>query len=75
MFIACPLLYFAAPLLMRSFTSDRAIDIGVSYLRIDVFVLPIYMMLFAINSFLQALKSPYGPYLSAFTGRLLAWLF
>ena len=44
---------------MRSFTSDRAvIDIGVSYLRIDVFVLPIYMMLFAINSFLQALKRP-----------------
>ena len=35
MFIACPLLYFFAPLLMRSFTSDRAvIDIGVSYLRI-----------------------------------------
>ena len=59
MFVACPLLYFSAPLLMRSFTSDRAvIDIGVSYLRIDVFVLPIYMMLFAINSFLQALKRP-----------------
>ena len=59
MFIACPLLYFSAPLLMRSFTPDRAvIDIGVSYLRIDVFVLPIYMMLFAINSFLQALKRP-----------------
>ena len=59
MFVACPLLYFSAPLLMRSFTSDLAvIDIGVSYLRIDVFVLPIYMMLFAINSFLQALKRP-----------------
>ena len=59
MFVACPLLYFSAPLLMRSFTSDRTvIDIGVSYLRIDVFVLPIYMMLFAINSFLQALKRP-----------------
>ena len=59
MFVACPLLYFSAPLLMRSFTSDRAvIDIGISYLRVDVFVLPIYMMLFAINSFLQALKRP-----------------
>ena len=44
---------------MLSFTSDPAvIDIGVGYLRVDVFVLPIYMMLFAINSFLQALKNP-----------------
>ena len=34
------------------------IRIGVSYLRIDGFILPIYMMLFAINSFLQALKRP-----------------
>ena len=58
-YVCCmPIIVFSAPLLMRSFTSDRAvIDVGVSY-RIDVFVLPIYMMLFAINSFLQALKRP-----------------
>ena len=44
---------------MRSFTDDpEVIAIGVSYLRIDGFILPIYMMLFAINSFLQALKRP-----------------
>ncbi|MGC6452777.1 MAG: MATE family efflux transporter [Candidatus Puniceispirillaceae bacterium] len=59
MAIACPILYFAAPLLMRSFTDDaEVISIGVSYLRIDGFILPIYMMMFAINSFLQALKRP-----------------
>ena len=59
MAIACPILFFASPLLMRIFTSDTdVIRIGVSYLRIDGFILPIYMMLFAINSFLQALKKP-----------------
>ena len=59
MAVACPILYFASPLLMRSFTDDpEVIAIGVSYLRIDGFILPIYMMLFAINSFLQALKRP-----------------
>lgn len=59
MAVACPILYFASPLLMRSFTDDpEVISIGVSYLRIDGFILPIYMMLFAINSFLQALKRP-----------------
>ena len=59
MVVACPILYFAAPLLMRTFTPDPdVIRIGVGYLRIDGFILPIYMMLFAINSFLQALKRP-----------------
>ena len=59
MAVACPILYFASPLLMRSFTDDpEVIAIGVSYLRIDGFILPIYMMLFAFNSFLQALKRP-----------------
>ena len=59
MAVACPVLFFASPLLMRTFTSDpEVIRIGVSYLRVDGFILPIYMMLFAINSFLQALKRP-----------------
>ena len=59
MAVACPILYFASPLLMRTFTDDTdVIRIGVSYLRVDGFILPIYMMLFAINSFLQALKRP-----------------
>lgn len=59
MAVACPILYFASPMLMRTFTDDAdVIRIGVSYLRVDGFILPIYMMLFAINSFLQALKRP-----------------
>ena len=59
MAVACPILFFASPLLMRTFTPDpEVIAIGVSYLRVDGFILPVYMMLFAINSLLQALKSP-----------------
>jgi len=81
MLVACPILYFAAPLLMRSFTPDPdVIDIGVSYLRIDGFILPIYMMLFAINSFLQALKKPVwtlviGIYRQAFGAAFFSYLY
>jgi putative MATE family efflux protein len=81
MCIACPILFFAAPLLMRSFTPDPAvIDIGVSYLRVDGFILPIYMMLFAINSFLQALKKPFwtlviGIYRQAFGVAFFSYLY
>ncbi len=81
MCIACPILFFAAPLLMRSFTPDPAvIDIGVSYLRVDGFILPIYMMLFAINSFLQALKKPFwtlviGVYRQAFGVAFFSYLY
>jgi Na+-driven multidrug efflux pump len=81
MAVACPILYFAAPLLMRSFTADPdVIAIGVSYLRIDGFILPIYMMLFAINSFLQALKRPIwtfwiGVYRQAFGVAFFSWIY
>jgi putative MATE family efflux protein len=81
MAIACPILFFASPLLMRMFTSDvDVIKIGVSYLRIDGFILPIYMMLFAINSFLQALKKPIwtlwiGIYRQSFGVAFFSWIF
>ena len=81
MLVACPILYFTAPLLMRIFTPDPAvIDIGVSYLRIDGFILPIYMMLFAINAFLQALKKPVwtlviGIYRQAFGVAFFSYLY
>ena len=81
MIAACPILYFAAPLLMRIFTSDPAvIEIGVSYLHVDGFILPIYMMLFAINSFLQALKKPIwtlliGIYRQAFGVAFFSYIF
>jgi len=81
MAVACPILFFASPLLMRTFTDDpEVIRIGVSYLRIDGFILPIYMMLFAINSFLQALKRPIwtfwiGVYRQAFGVAFFVYLY
>lgn len=58
-FAAFPILWFASPFVIALFNDDpEVVRIGVSYLRIDGFLFPIYMMLFAINSFLQALKRP-----------------
>ena len=57
--IAVPILLFASPFAMSIFTDDAdVIAVGVSYLRVDAFLFAIYMMLFSINSFLQALKRP-----------------
>ena len=57
--IAIPVIWALGPLLMRLFTDDpEVIRVSVSYLRIDSLILPFYMMLFSINSLLQALKRP-----------------
>ena len=57
--VAFPILWFGSPYVIRLFSDDpEVIRIGTSYLRVDSFIFPIYMMLFAINSFLQALKRP-----------------
>ena len=62
MLVACPLLLIALPLMMRVFTDDaEVIRIGVSNLRVDGLIMPFYVMLFSINSFLQALKKPIWP--------------
>lgn len=59
MALACPLLWFGGGAAMRIFTDDPAvIAAGRSYLKVDSFMLPVYMMLFSINSLLQALKRP-----------------
>lgn len=59
MVIACPILWFGGRTFMGFFTNDDAVkDVGALYLKIDGLILPIYMMLFAINSHLQALKKP-----------------
>jgi Na+-driven multidrug efflux pump len=56
---AAPILWFGGRYAMQIFTNDPdVIAVGVSYLRVDSFLFPIYMMLFSINSFLQALKKP-----------------
>ena len=57
--VAAPALWFGGGLAMSIFTDDpKVIEIGISYLRVDGFLFPIYMMLFSINSLLQALKKP-----------------
>ncbi len=56
---AAPILWFGGAFAMSFFTDDQAvIDVGQSYLRVDSFLFILYMMLFSINSFLQALKRP-----------------
>lgn len=59
MVVACPILWIGGRTFMGVFTTDDAVkDVGALYLKIDGVLLPIYMMLFAINSHLQALKKP-----------------
>ena len=56
---AAPILWFGGGAAMSLFTDDQSvIDVGISYLRVDSFLFILYMMLFSINSFLQALKRP-----------------
>lgn len=56
---AAPVLWFGGAFAMGLFTDDQAvIPIGQWYLRVDSFLFPLYMMLFSINSLLQALKKP-----------------
>ena len=59
MLVASVILWIAGKLAMGVFTDDpEVIRIGASYLAVDGFILPIYVMLFGINSVLQAFKKP-----------------
>jgi putative MATE family efflux protein len=59
MFLGSLVLWVAAPFMMAIFSSDpEVIRIGSQYLRVDGFILPVYIVLFAMNSFLQALQKP-----------------
>jgi len=56
---AAPILWFGGGYAMGLFTDDaEVIGIGHLYLRVDSFLFVLYMMLFSINSFLQAMKRP-----------------
>lgn len=56
---AAPILWFGGGAALSLFTDDHpVIEVGVSYLRVDSFLFILYMMLFSINSLLQALKRP-----------------
>ncbi len=77
---AC-VLWFAAGPALSVFTDDAdVIEIGKSYLHVDGFILPVYVMLFAINSLLQAFKRPgYTLWISIYRQgigvALFGWLF
>lgn len=59
MLAASAILWVAAEFLMNIFTDNEEVKrIGSQYLRVDGFILPIYLVLFAINSLLQAFKKP-----------------
>ncbi|KMK66839.1 MATE family efflux transporter [Puniceibacterium sp. IMCC21224] len=59
MAITCPILWLGADWAMGVFTDDPEVRAaGVSYLHFDTLLLPVYAMLFLINSLLQALKRP-----------------
>lgn len=59
MLIASGVLWLAAELLMGIFSDNPEVQrIGAQYLRVDGFILPVYLVLFAINSLLQAFKKP-----------------
>lgn len=79
--IAAPILWFGGGLLMGVFTNDpEVIRVGSSYLRVDSLLMPIYMMLFASNSFLQAVKRPVWTlwislYRQGFGVAFFVWLF
>ncbi|SEW08962.1 putative efflux protein, MATE family [Cognatiyoonia koreensis] len=81
MIVACPILWFGGRTFMGFFTSDPAVkDVGALYLKIDGLILPVYMMLFAINSHLQALKKPIytlwiGLYRQGFGIAFFIWLY
>lgn len=56
---AMPVLFFGGRFAMSLFSDDPdVIRVGAVYLRVDAILFPIYMMLFSINSLLQALKKP-----------------
>ena len=53
------ILWFAARPAMGLFSSDpEVVRIGGDYLNVDGFILPVYILLFAMNSLLQALRRP-----------------
>lgn len=79
--IACPILWIFGRALLGPFTDDpEVIRVGFAYLSVDSVILPVYMMLFAINSFLQALKRSIWTvwtslYRQGFGIAFLVWLF
>ncbi|MGI9390123.1 MAG: MATE family efflux transporter [Boseongicola sp.] len=81
MAVACPILWLGADAALSIFTKDPEVQrIGVGYLHFDALLLPVYAMLFIINSLLQALKRPIfvlwiSIYRQGFGVAFFVWLF
>lgn len=79
--VTMPLLWFGGAHAMKIFTSDpEVVAIGASYLLVDGFLFPLYMMLFSINSFLQGVRKPgyifwIGMYRQGFGVAFFVWIF
>ena len=59
MFLGSLVLWIAAPYAMAIFSDDpEVVRLGANYLRVDGFILPVYILLFAANSFLQGMQKP-----------------
>ena len=79
--LATPILLFGGSFAMALFSNDPdVIRAGSSYLRVDAFLFPIYMMLFSINSLLQSFKQAIwtlwiSVYRQGFAVGFFVWLF
>lgn len=79
--LATPILFFGGSFVMALFSNDPdVIRAGSSYLRVDAFLFPIYMMLFSINSLLQAFKQAIwtlwiSVYRQGFAVAFFVWVF
>ena len=79
--LATPILFFGGTFVLALFSNDPdVIRAGSSYLRVDAFLFPIYMMLFSINSLLQAFKQAIwtlwiSVYRQGFAVAFFVWVF
>lgn len=79
--IACPVIWLFGRYVLQLFTDDPdVVRVALAYLRVDSLLLPLYMMMFAVNSFLQALKRPIWTvwislYRQGFGVAFFVWLF
>jgi putative MATE family efflux protein len=79
--LAFPVLWIFGRTILGLFTDDaEVIRVGLAYLRVESFILPIYMFLFAINGLLQAMKRPIWTlwislYRQTFGVAFFVWLF
>ena len=79
--LATPILFFGGTFVMALFSNDPdVIRAGSSYLRVDAFLFPVYMMLFSFNSLLQAFKQAIwtlwiSVYRQGFAVAFFVWVF